>query len=61
MTPGYPAQYDRVERLSVASHPGCDTSKVGATIETQDTDMLSLSGKKDSCSVHDDGAYFYRG
>jgi hypothetical protein len=58
VTPGHPTRYDRVQGLGVASHPCSDTSKVGATRGAQDTNMLSLRGEREGCSIHDDGADF---
>ena len=42
----------------MGSYSGSDTGKVGATRAAKDTDMISLWGEGEGCSIHDDGAGF---
>ena len=53
MVPCHATGNHRVEGPGVASYPGCDAGKIAAR-GAQNTNMISLCGEGERCSIHTD-------
>ena len=56
MAPRHATGYHRVQGPGVTGHPGCDAGKVAGR-GAQHTNMFSLGGEGERCSVHADGQH----